>query len=115
MAGFYMLAGTMMSDLDFAQLQALLLQAGICSAHEADEDELALDMPAPVSITLRGGFAHEYIVVGDALEEQPLLEAVQRLSQVLDVQGISHEFEMYDPQNRMICEIGQEPVGFDAV
>jgi len=101
--GFYMLAGTVQSDQTLQQIQALLEQHSICSEYDEDEQELTLLLDS--TIIFRAGFAHEFIVVGDAIEEQKLLDAVKSLSQSLSALSIQHAFELYDMQNQLIHEL----------
>jgi len=104
MSGFYMLAGSLMSEQGLQALQQSLLQAGIDSELDDEENELTLTLAA--TVTVREGFAHECIVVGDATAEATLLASVQQFSSWLKTQAIAHEFEIYDRQNRLIHEIG---------
>lgn len=98
-----MLAGSLMDEQSLEMLQQALQQAGIDSELNDEADELTLALEA--TITVREGFVHECIVVGDAPQEALLLSAVQRFSQWLGDQAIAHEFELYDPKNRLIHEI----------
>ncbi len=95
-----MLAGTVLTDRSIAEMKTMLanheIRAKIC------EDELELEGRA--NLTFRTGFDHEYIIVGDSVERQPLLDESGQLSSILRLYQIQHAFEIYDHQNRQIFE-----------
>ncbi len=101
MSGFYMLAGTLTSDQSLQQILEKLTELGLPG--KIDDDELELDTPA--SLTIRSGFDHEYILVGDALERELLQAECERLSGLLKQMHMSHEMEIYDTRNELINQI----------
>lgn len=101
MAGFYMLAGTLSSELKLEQIALLLKDLGTDS--QLEDDELELDSPA--NLTLRSGFEHEYIVVGDTTESALLLSECERLSKLLQQLQLTHDLEIYDLKNELIHQI----------
>lgn len=105
MAEFHMLAGTVSSAKILEEFEALLLKAGIKST--VLDDEMELD--GQVNLTFRSGFEHEYIVVGDAIDQTLLKHEVQLLSDVLKQNQIQHEFEIYDMANELIDVIEYKP------
>ncbi len=98
MSGFYMLAGTLTSDQTLEQISSQLKNLGM--AAEIEDDELELDSPA--SLTIRSGFDHEYILVGDATEKDVLLAECERFSSMLKQMDMPHEMEIYDTSNELI-------------
>ena len=104
MSGFYMLAGTIETDLSLPQWRSMLQQSDLDARLDDDEDELVLDFAA-ANIVLRGGFGHELIAVGDAQTEAELRAAVQQLANWLQAQHVAYEFELYDRQNQLMDEL----------
>ena len=104
MSGFYMLAGTIETDLSLPQWRSMLQQSDLDARLDDEEDELALDFAA-ANIVLRGGFGHELIAVGDAQTEAELRAAVQQLANWLQAQHVAYEFELYDRQNQLMDEL----------
>lgn len=98
MSGFYMLAGTMASDQTLEQISAQLKDLGM--AGQIEDEELELDSPA--SLTIRTGFDHEYILVGDATERDLMLGECDRFSGLLKQMQVAHEIEVYDTRNELI-------------
>ena len=98
MAGFYMLAGTLSTDLALEQISIQLKDSGVSA--QLEDDELVLDSPA--NLAIRSGFDHEYILVGDATESEVLLGACERFSAILKQLGLTHEMEIYDTHNELI-------------
>ncbi len=101
MSGFYMLAGTLTSDQTLQQISVQLKDLGM--AVQIEDDELELDSAA--NLTIRSGFAHEYILVGDATESELLLAECERFSALLTKMQMSHEMEIYDMRNELIEQI----------
>ena len=99
---FYMAVGT----VDWEQGGETLLRS--LNEHklgfEEQEDELEWDSD-DATLCLRPGFAHEWILVGDAEDQQQLMQAVQQLSAALQALGIRHEFEIHAPDNSLIAEM----------
>lgn len=93
-----MVAGTVLTDLDLEQLRRVLEKNGVDA--EINDDELKIRDEA--TVYFRTGFEHEYILVGDAREREPLLRQVQRISEVLKRNDISHAFEIYDTDNDQV-------------
>lgn len=98
MSGFYMLAGTLNTDQSLQQIAAQLKDLGVTA--QIEDDELELDSPA--SLTIRSGFDHEYILVGDASEREILWNECERLSGLFKQMQMAHEMEIYDTRNEMI-------------
>ncbi len=96
-----MLAGTVLTDRSMFEMKVLLANHEIRT--RISEDELELE--GRVNLTFRTGFDHEYIIVGDAVEPQPLLDESERLSSILRQHQIQHAFEIYDHQNRQVFEV----------
>ncbi len=100
---FYMVAGT----VDWGQgtrplIEALKRQQLDCAL---EDDEILIEDPE-AELSLRPGFAHQWILVGDAGSQPALLAAVQRLSTALERMGTPHAFELHAPDNRLIGEVG---------
>jgi hypothetical protein len=100
MSGFFMLAGTVQSELGLSELRQLLQRQSIAAVIVDDE----LEIEGHANLTFRSGFDHEYILVGDSLDEDTLMAETNRLSKALSMQGISHAIEIYDRQNHLIFE-----------
>ena len=100
MASFYMLAGTVLSDLDMQQMMSFLSQQGLQCRME--DEELRIDGAARIYV--RPGFDHEFILVGDAREEIDLRRDCEQLSAVLRSQRIQHAYELYGRDNEAIAE-----------
>gem|GEM_PF-912074 len=98
MAGFFMISGSVLTNLAMDDMQALLQGQGISARLE--DDELRLDGAARLYI--RRGFEHEFILVGDARELADLRADSERLSRMLAEQGIAHAWELYDRDNEQI-------------
>ena len=98
MSGFYMLAGTLTSDQSLEQISAQLKDLGMTA--KIEDDELELDSPA--NLTIRTGFDHEYILVGDATERELLWGECEHFSELLKQMQMAHEMEIYDTRNEMI-------------
>ena len=105
MKPFYMLAGSVATDLALEQIQRLLAELGIDSVFE--EDELLLS--GPTNLLFRDGFDHEYIVVGDAPDMTTLVEGCRTLSNALKEMKMAHGFELYDTQNQLFEQIDFTP------
>jgi hypothetical protein len=101
MSGFFMLAGTIETDLSLQQWRSLLQQGGIDGRLDDEEDELELEAAA-ANIVLRGGFGHELIAVGDAQSEDQLRSAAGQLTALLQNNALAYEFELYDRNNELI-------------
>ncbi len=99
---FYMVAGTVDWEQGAEALCQALQEQGLPFGQ--DEDELQWTT-AVANLSLRPGFAHEWILVGDAGEESELRQALQQLSAALRAMGASHGFEIHAPDNRLIGEI----------
>ncbi len=99
---FFMVAGTVNWEQGGEALRLALHEQGL--TFELDDDELNASDPA-ASLCLRPGFDHEWILVGDAANEEDLRQALQRLSDALKELGAGHGFEIHAPDNRLIGEI----------
>ena len=104
MSGFYMLAGTALTDLSLQQLSSLCRQQGLDP--EVEEDEFSLH--ADATLTFREGFDHEVVLVGDASGVEALTRLAVKVSSLLSEQGISHAYEIYDPSNELIEEFASD-------
>jgi hypothetical protein len=100
MSGFFMIAGTVLTDLGMNEMQLLLRQQGIVSHMQDDE----LRVEGACRIYFREGFDHEFILVGDAREESELRQESTRLSAALKSHGIQHAYELYDKANEPIAD-----------
>lgn len=103
--GFYMLAGTVQSEQNIQQIQSLLASQKIYS--DIQDDELKIDGRA--TIYFRAGFAHEFILVGDAPDREDLMSDVEQLSSVLCNENIQHAYEVYDTENIQIHDYSFHP------
>ncbi len=103
--GFYMLAGTLLSEQSLVELQQMF------SAHdftaELQQDELKI--PGDATILVREGFAHESILVGHAREHEDLLAAVDRVSALLQQHRLAHDYEIYDRENQLVDSFDYAP------
>jgi len=99
---FYMVAGTVNWEQGAEALRRALKEQGL--VFELDDDELNASGTA-ANLCLRPGFEHEWILVGDAAEEEDLRQALQQLSDALKALGAGHGFEIHAPDNRLIGEI----------
>ena len=99
---FYMVAGTVSWEQGAEALFRSLQEQGL--PFEQDEDELHWASEA-ASLSLRPGFDHEWILVGDAADEENLRQALQRLSDTLKALDAEYGFEIHAPDNRLIGEI----------
>jgi len=106
MAGFYMLAGTVTTDLTLDKLSQALHAHALVASTQGDELRLTSQVENPAKLALRSGFAHEFIAVGHAREQQPLMSECERLSSVLQSLQIAHELEIYDVKNELIRQLG---------
>lgn len=95
-----MLAGTVLTELGLADIKALLADSSIKS--EIIDDDLELEGQS--SLVFRQGFDHEFILVGDAMDRQIMLEEARRLSATLQQHAIQHAYEIYDTDNLQIFE-----------
>ncbi len=103
--GFYMLAGTVMTDHGIHELRDLLNQQQLPA--EMVNDEIKIRQQA--TVYLRPGFAHEVILVGDAREHQALRDLVQRVSTTLKALDLQHSYEIYDTDNNQVEEFEFKP------
>lgn len=106
MPSFCMLAGTVSTGKNFEEIVTLLSKAGFKT--EILEDEIELKGRA--NLIIRSGFDHEYIVVGDAIDNSTLKQESQLLSDKLKQELIQHEFEFYDMTNELVDVIDYKPL-----
>lgn len=95
-----MLAGTVLTDIELTNIKTLLMESSIKS--EIIDDDLELQGQS--ELVFRPGFDHEFILVGDATEQEILLEEAGRLSAALRQHGIQHAYEIYDTDNLQIFD-----------
>ena len=106
MPEFYMLAGTLSTDESFSLLQTLLSDGGF--ELERIDDEILIKGQS--NLTIRTGFDHEFIVVGDSTTNAALQHDSEMLSALLKQHQIEHEFEFYDMANEQYECIDYKPV-----
>lgn len=95
---FYMVAGTVNWEQGADTLAERLRDAGWTVVEE--EGDLLLHGPA--SLELREAFGHEFLLVGNHVEESILREELQRLGQSLQRLEAAHAWELHAPDNRQI-------------
>ncbi len=103
--GFFMLAGTLLTEHSLAELQQMFSAHDV--AAELQQDELKITGAA--TILVREGFAHESILVGHAREHDDLLAAVDQVSRLLQQQRLAHDYEIYDRENQVIDSFDYAP------
>lgn len=104
MKGFYMLAGTVHTNLELKQLAEMCSTIGLQPVF--DDDEFSIEDVA--TLTFREGFDHELVLVGDAQDLEQLQALTQRVSMCLAGKKIAHAYELYDPKNELILEFDSE-------
>ena len=104
MKGFFMLAGTVLTELDLLQVSKLCESAGLKTSIEKDE----FSVEDNATLTFREGFDHELVLVGDAVDLMSLKALAKQVSLILMRQGIAHAYELYDPTNELVFEFDSE-------
>ncbi len=100
-----MLAGTLLTDHNLAELQQMFSAHDL--ATELQEDELKI--PGDATILVREGFAHESILVGHAREHDDLLAGIGQVSKLLQQYRLAHDYEIYDRDNQLIDSFDYAP------
>jgi len=95
-----MLTGTVLTNLALVEIQRLLEANGVATVILDDE----LEIKGQANLTFRTGFDHEFVIVGDSIDEDTLMSETSRLSLLLSQLRITHGIEIYGPQNELIFE-----------
>ena len=105
--GFYMLAGTVLTNLNVNDLQELMNNQRLPA--EIKKGELKAKFKQQGKVFFRPGFDHEFILVGHAREHEQLMFVVNSICSVLKLHEIQHAYEIYDRDNNQIEEVDYSP------